>query len=69
MAEKTVRDFVQSIGVDALGSAVKVKTRMIQHAAREGVMPASWYAEAERLAREKGQPLPSKEMFSFKGKR
>lgn len=66
MAEMTVRDFVTKVGMEALCDWVGVKPGMIRHAARQGVMPARWYAQATALADVKGVDAP---MYLFDMKR
>lgn len=65
MAERTVRDFVTEVGIERMMAAVNVKDRMIRHAARQGVMPAKWYAAATAAAKEAGVPEPPLELFDF----
>lgn len=68
MAERDnrVRDFLTAVGGNRMMDKLSIKERMLRHAAREGVMPATWYAAALEAASEAGQPAPDMGLFAFK---
>lgn len=64
-----VREFLTSVGGDRMMRKVNVGDRMLRHAARKNIMPATWYAAAKEAAQESGQPEPDLDLFDFKGGR
>lgn len=65
MAEKTVRDFVQRVGVQRLMQHQNIKPRMVRHVVAKGVMPAKWYKNAITAAEEAKVEKPDLSLFDF----
>lgn len=65
MAEKTVRDFVQRVGVQRLMEKQQIKPRMVRHVVAKGVMPAKWYKGAVEAAKEAQVAPPDLDLFDF----
>lgn len=61
-----VRQFLTKVGGPTMMNKLGVGDRMLRHAARRGVMPATWYAKAKEAAKEQGLPEPDLDLFDFK---
>ena len=63
--DRTVRSFVQQVGIQRLMEQQNVKPRMVRHVVAKGVMPAKWYKGAVEAAKEAKVAPPDIDLFDF----